>query len=179
MDFKALELRYVRSSVQRLLVPVYLDAGAAGTSDTSTLNFNSGTQAGDRSYNVKVTQIPCGSENMWDTPHFVHEYSHFYSSSFHLDIRQSDRTNWLIISLSRPIYYHSAPDGCLQYFTGLSGTVQSFNYLGGNLIQNQAHSSCIRQCTGKNAANYQHEHTERNLSRSSEYRSWYAVVLMA
>ena len=45
-----------------LLVSVYLDAGAAGTTPTtSTLNFAYGSQVGDRSWNVKVTQVPCGS----------------------------------------------------------------------------------------------------------------------
>eukprot|EP00096_Caligus_rogercresseyi_P004430 TRINITY_DN18698_c0_g1_i1.p1 TRINITY_DN18698_c0_g1~~TRINITY_DN18698_c0_g1_i1.p1 ORF type:complete len:351 (-),score=33.66 TRINITY_DN18698_c0_g1_i1:21-1073(-) len=34
------------------------------------------------------------------------------------------------------------PDGCLQYFTGMSGTVRSYNF--GTLLASQAYNTCIR-----------------------------------
>jgi len=39
-----------------------------------------------------------------------------------------------------------APDGCLQYFTGTTGTIETFNYnnLGGVLLTNQDYSACVR-----------------------------------
>ena len=41
-----------------------------------------------------------------------------------------------------------APSGCLQYFTGVSGNIMSYNYLGGKLIHDQFYTNCIRQETG-------------------------------
>ena len=40
----------------------------------------------------------------------------------------------------------SADNGCLQYYTGVSGTLQSFNYDGtnGRHLSNQDYSICIR-----------------------------------
>merc|ERR1719474_862841 len=39
-----------------------------------------------------------------------------------------------------------APSGCLQYFTGSSGTINTYNYNSGNgvLLANQDYSSCVR-----------------------------------
>lgn len=39
-----------------------------------------------------------------------------------------------------------APNGCLQYYTGVSGTIRSFNYDGtsGRQLSNQDYSICIR-----------------------------------
>jgi len=37
-----------------------------------------------------------------------------------------------------------APPGCLQFFTGISGTVQSFNFQGGYHLANQDYSICVR-----------------------------------
>jgi len=36
------------------------------------------------------------------------------------------------------------PEGCLQYFTGTSGTIQSYNYAGGYHLASQKYSSCVR-----------------------------------
>ena len=38
----------------------------------------------------------------------------------------------------------SAPPGCLQYHTGTSGTIESFNFDGGVHLANQYYSICIR-----------------------------------
>ena len=37
-----------------------------------------------------------------------------------------------------------APAGCLQYFTGTSGTIESFNIDGGVHLSNQYYTICIR-----------------------------------
>jgi len=51
-----------------------------------------------------------------------------------------------------------APEGCLQYFTGTSGRVTSFNHVVGNaagmMLQNLAYTSCIRSESGKNCIRY-------------------------
>jgi len=41
-----------------------------------------------------------------------------------------------------------APTDCVQYFTGLSGSVNSYNYAGGQIIQSQDYDNCIRQESG-------------------------------
>lgn len=39
-------------------------------------------------------------------------------------------------------------DGCLQYFTGVTGTIQSYNFAGGVLLDLQDYTTCIRQEQG-------------------------------
>jgi hypothetical protein len=41
-----------------------------------------------------------------------------------------------------------APAGCVQYFTAVSGSFQSYNYAGGALLNNQNYQTCIRQAQG-------------------------------
>ena len=50
-----------------------------------------------------------------------------------------------------PHYHSSAPGGCLQYFTGTSGQVKTFNFdaTEGTHLRNQVYSSCIRQEAGR------------------------------
>ena len=36
------------------------------------------------------------------------------------------------------------PEGCLQYFTGTTGTIQSYNYAGGYHLASQKYSNCVR-----------------------------------
>ena len=40
---------------------------------------------------------------------------------------------------------NKAPAGCLQYFTGISGTVSTYNHQGGRNLHNQFYSTCVRQ----------------------------------
>ena len=55
----------------------------------------------------------------------------------------------LFFSLSR------APGGCLQYFTGTSGNIASFNAgTTGALIDNLLYSICLRKEAGKCSANF-------------------------
>lgn len=41
-----------------------------------------------------------------------------------------------------------APSGCTQFFTGLTGTITSYNFAGNQLLENQLYSNCIRQNEG-------------------------------
>jgi len=41
-----------------------------------------------------------------------------------------------------------APVDCVQYFTGLSGSVQNYNYAGGQVLQSQDYDNCVRQEKG-------------------------------
>ena len=45
---------------------------------------------------------------------------------------------------------YKAPDGCLQYFTGVSGTMKTFNYDGAEKqhLGLQSYSACVRQEAG-------------------------------
>ena len=37
-----------------------------------------------------------------------------------------------------------APEDCVQYFTGASGSVQSYNFQGGQLLTQQQYTNCVR-----------------------------------
>ena len=39
---------------------------------------------------------------------------------------------------------HRAPTDCVQYFTGKAGSVKSYNFGGGQLLQSQIYTNCIR-----------------------------------
>eukprot|EP00095_Tigriopus_kingsejongensis_P003719 snap_masked-scaffold617_size123379-processed-gene-0.6 protein:Tk03719 transcript:snap_masked-scaffold617_size123379-processed-gene-0.6-mRNA-1 annotation:"hypothetical protein AaeL_AAEL007147" len=43
---------------------------------------------------------------------------------------------------------HRPPSGCTQYFTGASGTISSYNHAGGQMLQAQMYTNCIRQELG-------------------------------
>ncbi|CAO1379622.1 unnamed protein product [Diamesa hyperborea] len=49
-----------------------------------------------------------------------------------------------------------APSGCLQYFTGNEGIIQTFNFAeNGRHLANQEYRSCVRQETGKCSISYE------------------------
>ncbi len=50
-------------------------------------------------------------------------------------------------------FYKRAPDGCLQYFTGTSGTISSYNHQGGVQLADQNYNLCLRQEEGKRKCN--------------------------
>ena len=52
------------------------------------------------------------------------------------------------VSLIECSNVNRAPAGCVQYFTGTSGNIMSYNFLGGQLLHNQFYSNCVRQETG-------------------------------
>ena len=45
------------------------------------------------------------------------------------------------------VYYPTAPEGCLQFFRGVSGTIRSYNFdlNTGQQLSNQDYTACIRQ----------------------------------
>ena len=59
--------------------------------------------------------------------------------------RNSDAQNWNIQVMQIPCSAPwRPPEGCLQYFTGTTGTIQSYNYAGGFHLASQRYSNCIR-----------------------------------
>jgi len=46
------------------------------------------------------------------------------------------------------------PEGCLQFFTGTTGTISSYNYLGSYHLANQLYSNCIRAERGYCSVSY-------------------------
>lgn len=56
------------------------------------------------------------------------------------------------------LYYARAPAGCLQYYTGVTGTIKSFNWVdgsgacaatGGCHLQSQDYVACVRKENGR------------------------------
>lgn len=81
---------------------VYIDVGT-GPTNPVTLSFVTSGSGFDRSWRVRIAQIPCSS-------------------------------------------IFRAEEGCMQYFTGVSGQIKSFNYDPnvGLQLSNQDYSICIR-----------------------------------
>ena len=46
------------------------------------------------------------------------------------------------------ISFYRAPTDCVQYFTGKTGSVKSYNFGGGQLLQSQIYTNCIRTEAG-------------------------------
>jgi len=60
-----------------------------------------------------------------------------------------------------------APEGCLQYFTGATGTVKSYNYDGGVQLADQNYVNCIRQEEGYCSIGYSSSTTSFQISSIS------------
>ena len=58
------------------------------------------------------------------------------------------------------INYHNsrAPTDCVQYFTGISGNVQSYNFQGAQLLQGMNYKNCIRTEKGYCAIQWKQGH---------------------
>ena len=57
--------------------------------------------------------------------------------------------SYLQVSLNINIFllkriFSRAPTDCVQYFTGISGSVQNYNFAGGQMLQSQTYVNCIR-----------------------------------
>eukprot|EP00096_Caligus_rogercresseyi_P003219 TRINITY_DN1591_c0_g1_i1.p1 TRINITY_DN1591_c0_g1~~TRINITY_DN1591_c0_g1_i1.p1 ORF type:complete len:354 (-),score=-14.50 TRINITY_DN1591_c0_g1_i1:207-1268(-) len=127
LDFNTLQIRQAPTttgvcgtenvavtSTSRSLIPafcgtltdqhMYITTPDTGNLGMLTLNFDTTDTTTRRSWDIKVTQVPCSE------------------------------------TLSLP------PDGCLQYFTGVSGTVKSYNF--GVLLASTAYDNCIRNEIG-------------------------------
>ena len=54
-------------------------------------------------------------------------------------------TNWLYFSQIECDVRWRPRSGCTQWFTGVTGTLQSYNFAGGKHLANQDYTVCIRQ----------------------------------
>ena len=54
-----------------------------------------------------------------------------------------------VVNFNCNTYAFRAPTDCRQYFTGTSGTIKSYNFDGGLMLQSQLYANCIRQELGK------------------------------
>ena len=50
----------------------------------------------------------------------------------------------MVTRLSMMIYCFRAPTDCVQYHTGISGNIKSYNFAGAQLLKNQRYMNCIR-----------------------------------
>ena len=122
---------------------VFLDA----TPDCSELNFNIGNSdmATPRSWEIKITQYNCGDEkggNLTSMGYCI-TCAKKYDNSLSLS---------LSLSLSAFLFVLSGPPDCLQYFSGTSGTISSFNFrtdqptvsATATHLSSQCYSACFR-----------------------------------
>ena len=61
-----------------------------------------------------------------------------------LVIQKSGKWDIPLFIVTRNYKLARAPSDCVQYFTGTSGNVQSYNFAGGQLLQSQDYTNCIR-----------------------------------
>ena len=66
-------------------------------------------------------------------------------NTLQLSWTSSDYQVWDILIRQIPCTAeYKPPDSCLQYFTGTSGTIYSYNYAGSQHLANQKYTNCIR-----------------------------------
>ena len=101
------------------IVSVYIDMGLSSNSPIVLTVVTSG-QSFERSFSVQITQLECDSLSKGNT----------------------EATN----ALKEFHFYFVAGDGCLQYFTGVSGQMFSFNYNNAEGLQlsNTDYTMCVR-----------------------------------
>ena len=117
---------------------VYVDMGLASNAPIMLTSVTSGASF-SRSFSIKVTQIDCYSLSKGKNTDAM-SYS-FWVLIKALSIGFVLQNNLSIILLSI-----SAADGCLQYFTGVSGQMRSFNYndAAGLQLSNTDYTMCVR-----------------------------------
>lgn len=105
---------------------MFVEVGLVGNSPVTLTVVTSGSGFA-RQWRIRVTHISCES--------FSRGTLIIMSYIFHLLHR-----------LQKLLMCKIAPNGCLQYYTGVSGTIRSFNYDGvnGRHLSNQDYSICIR-----------------------------------
>lgn len=75
--------------------------------------------------------------------------------SFTWSSTSTDTRSWNIHAMQIPCTATwKPPDGCLQYFTGTTGTVYTYNYQGGYHLANQNYQNCIRTESGYCSISY-------------------------
>jgi len=87
---------------------LYIPMGSSGSSDTATVKITTGgTSTTARTYDILVSQIPCGTD-------------------------------------------YTPPTGCLQWYTGTSGKIKTFNFddTVNTHLASQDYQACIRQNAG-------------------------------
>ncbi|TRY80076.1 hypothetical protein TCAL_09320 [Tigriopus californicus] len=63
---------------------------------------------------------------------------------------------------------NKAPEGCTQYFTGIMGTVESYNFQGGTHLANQDYLNCVRTELGFCQIEWSHSPLEGDFSISAD-----------
>merc|ERR1712012_38906 len=79
------------------------------------------------------------------------------------------------IECSSPV---RAPDGCLQYFTEETGTIESFNFQGDHLLENMDYTICIRDGESMCGIRYTEDPSESEPFRMST-REWTAADMLS
>ena len=90
-----------------MFLSVYIDFGLNPDDDVQIKFSFANGQTGTRKFDIKASQITCTAIG--------------YRLGSLLMVVQ---ISWYLLLLIRP------PEGCLQYMMGLSGTFQTFNFLG-------------------------------------------------
>ncbi|XP_055685628.1 uncharacterized protein LOC129791461 [Lutzomyia longipalpis] len=117
-----------------------LTGSVSSQSDFKICGQNSGQHI---YYNVETLAKPGGRQNPEapPEPRFVEVLMNFTDTSFLSRLWE--------IRVSQIPFSQKAPTGCLQYFTGNEGLIQTFNYAeNGRHLANQNYRACIRQETG-------------------------------
>jgi hypothetical protein len=98
------------------LVAVYTEASA----ECNSLAFSWLDNAQPRSWKIRICQISCNDPNKGG------------------QVVPISAVGPYIVCLCL------APEGCTQYFTGTTNTVQSYNFIGGRHLANQKQLVCVR-----------------------------------
>ncbi len=104
---------------------VFIDTGTTGDAGSFTVTTSIATT--NRSFRTKVTYIECSNILKYAAKIFAKCALVFVEN-----------------------ICHRAPDGCLQYFTGVSNTISSYNQQGGVQLRDQNYQLCLRQEEGAN-----------------------------
>jgi hypothetical protein len=90
----------------------------------------------------------------WFSQYFSDKFSQYFSNRFSQYFPDSfsqyfsDRFSqcFCIKNIDIKLLDNLAADGCLQYYTGVNGVIQSFNFFNGNglMLSNTDYSVCVR-----------------------------------
>eukprot|EP00094_Tigriopus_californicus_P011978 TCALIF_11572-PA protein Name:"Protein of unknown function" AED:0.19 eAED:0.22 QI:148/0.58/0.61/1/0.83/0.84/13/0/679 len=146
---------------------MYVDMGLASSSPVVLTAVTSGASFA-RSFSVKVTQIECNSlvrapsgcllsyigvsgqvTSFNFQPQNVRASRQLSEQDYRICIRPEENfcgIQYTACPDPAQVTNSGAPDGCLQYFTGVSGQILSFNYNSGSGLQlsNTDYSVCVR-----------------------------------
>jgi len=83
-------------------------------------------------------------------------------------VNNASPNNWNIHIMQIPCTAKwKPPEGCLQYFTGSTGTIQSYNWAGGVHLANQDYNNCIRTERGFCSMQYTQVGTNFDMSTTT------------